>query len=135
MTNIKSLSYGIVIALVLAIVYLFGASATRVGASAPTGLMTTVAVATTTAVGPQQNIQIFAASNCNSRVISTVGSAVMITFADPSNGDVSSTTLSGVKGSVQAASTTVVYDSGLYGCDRWFAYAFASTTITTVSTR
>lgn len=120
---------------ILAVIYVFGIQTQRSFASAPSGLSTTVAVATTTAVGPQEKKQLFSVSNCNSRVVSTVASAVMLTFADPSNGDVSSTTLSGVTGHLQAASTTVVYDSGLYGCGRVFAYAFASSTITTTETR
>jgi hypothetical protein len=137
MTNIKSLQYGIVIALVLAIVYLFGASATRVGASAFPGLITTMGVATTTTVGPQQNKQLFASNSaCLSRVVSTSGgSAIMLIFADPTNGDVSSTTLSGSVGHWQAASTTVAYDAGLYGCGRTFAYGYASTTVMTSELR
>ena len=131
----QKLQYGIVIALVLTIVYLLGTQVPHSFAGAPPGIPTSIAFATTTAVGPQQNRQIFAASNCNSRIISTVASPIMIIFADPSNGDLASTTLNGVKGSVQAASTTVAYDSEQYGCARWFAYGFSSTTITTVSTR
>lgn len=135
MNNNKPILYilGAVVLAVLAFMY-FSQKPTSLGGAQP-GIATSVAFATTTAVGPQQNIQIFAASNCISRAISTAGSAIMVSFADPSNGNISSTTLSGVIGSVQAASTTVVYDSGLYGCGRWFAYGFSSTTITTVSTR
>ena len=129
------LLYGAVVVAILAFMYLLGSQIPRSLAGAPTGLPTTVSVATTTAVGPQQNIQLFSASSCNSRIVSTVASAVMLTFEDPSNGDVSSTTLSGVKGHLQTASTTVAYDSGLYGCGRVFAYAFASSTITTTETR
>ena len=134
MTN-KKLLYVLGAVFIFTVIYLFGSSSTQVFANAPNGIPTNIAFATTTAVGPQQNIQIFSASNCNSRIISTVASPIMIIFADPSNGDIASTTLSGIKGSVQAASTTVAYDSSQYGCGRWFAYAFSSTTITTVSTR
>lgn len=131
----KSFLYGIGLAALLSAVYMFGASAAQVFAGAPSGVMTTATVATTTAVGPQQNVRLFSATNCNSRIISTVASPIMLTFFDPSNGDLSSTTLSGTKGVLQPASTTVAYDSGQYGCGVWYAYAFSSTTITTVSTR
>lgn len=101
-------------------------------ASAPSGLQATLYSATTTVVGIQSNTQLFPASlNCAARVVSTVAQPIMILFADPTNGDLASTTLSGTKGHVQPASTTVVYDSGVYGCGRMFAFGFnASTTIT-----
>lgn len=101
--------------------------------SAPSGLPATLHIATTTAIGPQENIEIFSEYKpCSSRVISVLGdSGVMLTFGEPTNGDVSSATLSGIIGHYQAASTTVAYDGGIYGCGEWNAYAFASTTITT----
>lgn len=133
MTSTKSILSGAAVLILLAVMYLLGASATRVGAVAPSAV--SVAIATTTGVGPQLNMQLFSASNCGSRVITTVASPIMILFADPSNGDVSSTTLSALKGHLQAASTTIAYDSGIYGCGRVFAFGFASTTITTTETR
>lgn len=90
-------------------------------------------IATTTAVGPQETITVFSnKSNCSSRVISTTdgtGQAIQLLFGDPTNGDIASTSISEVVGHLQAASTTQVYDAGLYGCGRWVAYASASTTL------
>jgi hypothetical protein len=95
------------------------------------GISATQSIATTTAVGPQQNIQIYAKNpSCSSRVISTRASNIMIIFGDPVNNDISSTTLSGIIGFYQAASTTIAYDAEIYGCGRWFGYSFSSSTIT-----
>lgn len=99
--------------------------------SAPSGLPAILKIATTTVVGPQSNTELFPANPmCASRVISTVNQEITLIFADPSNGDVSSTTLSSIVGHVQSASTTNAYDSGIYGCGRMFGHASASTTIT-----
>ena len=111
--------------------------------SAPTGLATTVSVATTTTVGPQfitgKARRIFTETgNCNSRIITTVGQDIALTFYDPKDaeiGNLSSTTLSMQIGHLQLASTTVVYDSGIYGCGNVYGYAKASTTITLTETK
>jgi hypothetical protein len=103
-----------------------------------TGGRTFVQTATTTAVGPQDGEDTIFASDetCNARVISTQGlSAIMIAFSDPVlsaqlAGNLGSTTVSASAGHFQAASTTVVYDAGLYGCGRWTVYAWASSTLT-----
>lgn len=91
--------------------------------------------ATTTTVGPQavKATTIFAErtdGSCKSRIIGTKATPIVILFADPVNGDLSSTTLNGATGFVQGASTTVAYESGIYGCGKWTGYASASTTIT-----
>ncbi len=101
-------------------------------------LQATQSIATTTAIGPQQVIQIFAArQGCTSRVFSTATSAVMVIFDDPTNGDVASTSFSINKGVGFwfAASTTVTLDSGIYGCGRMFASAVSSSTITSAELR
>ncbi len=135
----KLIRTGIIATAVVAIVFMvyLTLQETKVAfASAPSGLPATETIATTTLVGPQQNIQLFAKSGtCSSRVVTTVGSGIMLIFADPSGGDVSSTTLSGQKGFLQAASTTVAYDSGIYGCGRVFGYGFSSTTINLMETQ
>lgn len=103
-----------------------------------TGTATTLNYATTTTVGPQGatvvKTQIFARNpECDSRVISTPGtSAIMISFNDipKTAGNIGSTTVSASAGHLQAASTTVNYDSAVYGCGTWNAWAWASTSIT-----
>lgn len=88
-------------------------------------------VATTTAVGPDEVITVFASkANCTNRVISTTdgsGQAIQVLYGAPTNGDI--TTPTEVVGHLQAGSTTVAYDAGLYGCGAWKVYASASTTL------
>lgn len=92
-----------------------------------TGTISQIDSATTTTVGPDEVITIFAkGTDCDARVISTLGgSAIMLGF-----GTVDGFTVSGSVGHWQAASTTQAYDSGLYGCGAVTAYAYASSTIT-----
>lgn len=101
--------------------------------SAFTGTNAFLQIATTTAVGPQDGEDTIFASNetCKARIVTTQGmtGGIMISFGDKTNGDFSSTTLSGQIGHYQAPSTTIAYDSGLYGCGRWTAYSHASQTI------
>jgi len=102
-----------------------------------TGTSAYLQIATTTVVGPQDAAfdTVFTQNDsCKSRVISTTGaSAIMLNFGDPGTdrlNNVSSTTVSGSVGHWQGASTTVVYDSGLFGCGRVSAYSYATQTIT-----
>jgi hypothetical protein len=106
------------------------------------GTATNVRIATTTVVGPQGasvvKTQIFAGNvDCNSRIITTDGtSAIRISFKDiPGAGNVGSTTVGATVGAIQLASTTVEYDSGIYGCGVWNAWAWASTTLTLTETQ
>lgn len=107
-----------------------------------TGTASNVRIATTTTVGPQGTdvvkTQIFAGNaQCKSRVITTDGtSAIRISFKDiPGAGNVGSTTIGASIGHLQAASTTVEYNSGIYGCGTWNAWAWASTTLTLTETQ
>lgn len=121
----------------LAIVWL--QEAQTANASAPSGLPVLVATSSTRVIGPTVSLNGFlfgtttneAAFQCSSRIISTRGeSAIMLSLAS-----LSSTTLSGSIGTMQSASTTVAYDSGLYGCGYVTAFAYATTTVTLVETR
>lgn len=90
-----------------------------------------IQTATTTAVGPQEVKTLFADETspiCKSRVISTTGSAILISFDDVTG--FGSTTLAANAGHVQPASTTVAYDSALFGCGLVSAYGYSSSTIT-----
>lgn len=79
--------------------------------SAPSGLQASVATSTLAyPVGTSQTI-LFATSTCASRVITTRDVPVSLSFNE-SVGQVPTAT----SGHVQLASTTVVYDSGQYGC-------------------
>jgi hypothetical protein len=99
-----------------------------------TGTVSRLDSATTTSVGPQASpsVRIFTANTeCDARVISTAGSNIFISFGETGvAGNISSTTLNNNVGHLQLASTTEVYDSGLYGCGQWHAFGTASSTIT-----
>lgn len=106
--------------------------------SAPIGLPATVATTSTIVVGLQEELVIFNGESagrikfCSSRVISTRADPILINFAGTSSSTATTTVLSSVEGHLQAASTTSVYDSGLYGCGYWGARSVGSgsTTIT-----
>lgn len=141
-THIKSY----VLALIGIVLFAFGAflytPAEKALGEAFTGTASNVRIATTTTVGPQGSAvvktQIFAGnSQCKSRIVTTDGtSAIRISFKDiPGAGNVGSTTVGATVGHLQLASTTVVYDSGIYGCGTWNAWAWASTSLTLTETQ
>lgn len=74
---------------------------------------------------------VFATSSCSARIISTSASPIMITFGDVAgNGGPT-----GSFGHIQAASTTVIYDSGQVGCGALRIYSFTSQVITVSEAR
>jgi hypothetical protein len=95
--------------------------------SAPSGLQGTLATSSIMSVATTAT-QLFATSTCSARIISTAGKAIMLTFSDYANQSPLSTF-----GHIQPASTTVAYDSGLYGCGLVKAYSFDNATQVTVS--
>lgn len=79
--------------------------------SAPSGLPATFASSTGMTVTATAQRAFATSSSCSSRVITTLAQPVMLTFGDQ-NGQVPTISF----GVFQAASSTVAYDSGLYGC-------------------
>ncbi len=98
-------------------------------ASAPAGIPASVATTSPAIVGTTAST-IFATSTCTARIISTQASPIMLTF-----GDNQGATPTGGYGNWQAASTTVAYDSGLYGCGAVKAYSYTASTLTLTETR
>jgi len=97
--------------------------------------------ATTTQIAAKGVARIFAdfsatstMSGCSSRAISAYGGDIVVSFDEPRltslNGNLSSTTLSYMRGHQVASSTTAQFDSSLFGCGDLFIYANASTTVT-----
>ena|SRR3990167_10549597 len=122
------------------VVVLLGVIAIRTGAinvpflgSAPNGNASVIAVTSFVDVGPTGNIVLRDPSVCSSRVVTTVAKAIMLNFSTSTSVATSTGRLSATKGHLQSASTTVAYDSGIYGCDYLAAYGFDSTTTITVS--
>jgi len=100
--------------------------------SSPSGLPSTIASSTSSfAVGTSQGL-LFATSTCAARIVSTREAGVMLTFNEPV-GQVPTA----ITGHFQAASTTVAYDSGQFGCGavRAISATGAATTITVSETR
>ena len=121
----------IALVVIALIAYIFGLQERSTFAAAPPGVPATMATTSQITIGPGSggdgvNEIIFATSSCTARVISTVASPIMLSFT-LSNG---STTLpSGTSGLLQGASTTIAYDSELYGCGAVVAYGFSTSTI------
>ena len=125
----------------LLIGYASGLYVKLAGASAPSGLPTTFATTSTASVGPHKpnvassTVTVFGArTNCSSRVISTFGSPILLMFSESM---ISSTTANPTAsyGVLQLASTTVVYDSGQYGCGFVSGYGHSTTSITVLEFR
>lgn len=109
-------------ALIVAIALYWQVTAQPVKASVFPGQIATMATTSnptiTSTVGPT----IAATSSCAARIITTVGSPIMLTFNDR--------VPTALFGHLQAASTTVSYDGGIYGCGSVRAYSFTSAAIT-----
>lgn len=88
-------------------------------------------------VGPGTNKNMLFTENtvCTSRVISTGANPILISFtAAVVTGTATSTLNPGPNiGFLQAASTTVSYDSNLYGCPAVSAYGYAASTTISIA--
>lgn len=116
--------------IVLSILAVIASQATsKANASAFPGVSSKVATTSQTTLGTTA-IALFATSTCAARTITTGGFAVMLTFSD-----VQGPVPTGVFGTLQAASTTVTYDSGQFGCDLVRGYSYATQPITLVESR
>ncbi|MGF6428219.1 hypothetical protein [Bradyrhizobium elkanii] len=111
--------------LALAALIVIGMEIQTAGASNVGFMVPKLATSSTMQVGPQQVKTIAATSrNCYSRLIGSAGSPLMVSFSP-------TTTPTGTIGYPQAASSTVAYSNGDYGCGPIYIYAYSSTTIIT----
>ena len=100
-------------------------------ASAPSGLPATVATSSALSASSRTAQLLFATStSCSARVITTTGVTMMLTF-----GDNQGKRPTGTYGHLQAASTTIAYDSGLYGCGAVYGYSDAAQNLSLTETR
>lgn len=97
--------------------------------SAPAGLPTSVASTTSQAVSTTARLLV-ATSTCDARIITSRAQPLMLTFSDYNGA-----TPTAQFGHLQAASTTVTYDSGVYGCGAVKVYAYGTDSITVTETR
>lgn len=89
--------------------------------SAQDGVVAQLSTTTLATVGPGVATLFATSSTCTTRVVTTLAQPVMISFD-------SAFAPTGVRGHLQGASTTVAYDSGLYGCGVWRAASYVSST-------
>lgn len=83
-----------------------------------------VATSSLVVVGPQSvNTVAATSSNCVTRIVGTVGTAIQLSFSQNINP-------TATVGHVQGASTSIPYNNGDYGCGAITGYAAASTSIT-----
>lgn len=105
--------------------------------SAPPGLPATMATTSSLVIGPPGATQLTSfllatSSTCATRIVSTPENEIYLGFT----GAFGTTSLSiGRSGIFQATGTTVVYDSGQYGCGTLTAISSATTTINISETR
>lgn len=124
----KKILVGLIFLLALVGVYSLSArKTTGVLGGFQNGTVNVVATSSRLTVGTTA-ISVFATSTCASRVVSTTGKPIMLTFSDYANH-----TPTGVFGTLQGASSTVSYDAGLYGCGLWKVYGFDASSDITVT--
>ena len=116
--TIKTILISVVVAII--VVFVVKSFVVQPTGQAPSGVTASLATSTVATVGPDEALTVFPIrKNCSSRIITTVGEPIRLSFGEIGDYTVASTTLSGTLGHTQSASTTVVYDSGTYGCGRW----------------
>lgn len=104
---------------------LTGTQVSHLGQATP-GTEVTISTSSTVLVGQKSVSQLFSPRvNCLSRIIGTHGDPIILNFGSSSSSGaistVATTSLQAGNGFVQAASTTVAYDAGIYGCGDWKA--------------
>lgn len=117
---------------ILSIAVLFTLFAFGVQAAAPSGLSATVATTSIPTVTNAASL-VFASTtggNCAARTISTASSSIMLGFSDR-QGFVPTA----LKGIYQAASTTITYDGGQFGCDAVRIFSFQQQMLTVMESR
>jgi hypothetical protein len=114
----------IIAALAMSILAIISLSSREAYGSAPSGLPATIATSTLGYVmQTSQTLLVATSTNCAARVVTTRTQPAMLTFSDKPG-----VVPTAVVGHLQVASTTVAYDSGVYGCD---AVRVISATLTT----
>lgn len=111
------------LALVFSLLALWNTRGSSFG-GAPAGVMSTIATTTLSRSITTSQSLLFASSTCASRVITTTGGGIYLTFSDVQGIVPTATT-----GHFQAASSTVLYDGDLYGCNAFRAISATGATV------
>lgn len=125
MENVKKKLLALLAAIALAI----GGWATgdKLGGATP-GTPSHIATTSLITLGPDEEWLIFSQTNtCSARIITTESSNIRLGFGTSTYA--ASTTVTNATGHLQPASTTVAYDSELYGCGYVVGQANATTSI------
>lgn len=118
-----------VIAIIFAIGMLSFQETPKAQGEAFTGSAAFLKSQATTSVGTTAETIFASNSNCKSRIITTRGANINIVFGDKDT-TLSTSTVSASAGHTQNSSTTVAYDSGIYGCGEWAVYSLATQVLT-----
>lgn len=113
---------GVAIGLIVAMFAIVLTRTNEAQGSAPSGVESSVATSgpiSFTAAQGNLGIILFATSTCASRVISTGSTSIMFTLTDKATSSLGNVGIGGIYGHEQLGSTTIAYDSGLYGCGMW----------------
>lgn len=128
-TTKTSLAFAITLGLFASALLFSSLLASYAGAAAPSGLQAIVSTSSNPTVTTTAAIVFATTTQCSSRVVTTYASPIMLTFSDNQG-----KTPTGTYGHLQLASTTVAYDSGIYGCGAYKVYSFVSQAITVTET-
>ncbi len=129
----RSLSAGILAVAIVALLlfaYISGLKQSPALGAATSGLASVVSTSSVNTIAANAVNSLFATSTCTSRIITTQAGYLELTFNDKTG-----QSPSGTFGHYQAASTTIAYSSGDYGCGLVKGYSSAAQTITTTETQ
>ncbi len=116
----------VLIALIGFFVFYLVTTTKDVKGSAPTGYATQISTSSTITLSGTSGVAFASSTDCTNRVVTVPpAGGARINFGDNA-GIVPSATV----GHMQAASTTVYYDSGLYGCGQWTIYGTGAMQVT-----
>lgn len=127
--TLQSSAFILLASLIIFCAFYFFAGVTPSAHATASELPAAVATTSVFAVSATPSL-VFATSTCGARVISTTASPIMIGFSD-NQGFVPSA----ITGMLQAASTTVTYSNGSFGCGAVRVYSFVTGSITVMESR
>jgi hypothetical protein len=127
----RALGLSVILGAILLTAFLLIWNTQRVQGNGFIGVTVNVASSTSQIIPARTARVLFATSTpCTTRIITSRASPLMLTFSNYNNASPT-----GVFGHYQAASTTVAYEAGVYGCGLVKVYADVADTITVTETQ
>lgn len=113
----KYIPFSIILSVLIILVmwYAYNSIPKAVG-SAPAGYVAKIGSSSLARIASQTSTQLYATSTCASRIIGQASSSLRAVFQD------NAVFPSGTFGHIHSGSTSVAYDSGIYGCGLWRIY-------------